>query len=152
MGEITMYPDLTKPLINYSNAQVESVTRFAQSPDIAELTRSSIENFWQLVQENQSRFVQSDALKELTKANVENFSRLLQEYSRSFSALASETQVELTRGIQEGTRRFQQAANTASSMVGTAADESAQAVKGAAEEGAEATEHLAKTKGGRHHS
>ncbi|HSF56871.1 MAG TPA: hypothetical protein VLD83_02270 [Candidatus Binatia bacterium] len=54
-----MYPNLTKPFIDYTNAQVETLTRFAKSPEIAELTRSSIENFWQLVQESQSRLIQS---------------------------------------------------------------------------------------------
>jgi hypothetical protein len=46
-----------------------------ESRDIAELTRSNVENSWRLVEENQSRFVPSDALKELTKADVENFGR-----------------------------------------------------------------------------
>jgi histone H3/H4 len=144
-----MYTDLTKPLVDYSNAQVQSLARFTQSRDIAELTRSSIENFWQLVQDNQSRFVQSDALKELTKANVENLSRLLQEYSRSFSALAYEAQGQLTRGIQAGTKRFQQVANTASNIVGNAADESTEALKGTAEEIADETDDVTKARGRR---
>jgi hypothetical protein len=147
-----MYLNLTKPFIDYTNAQIEILTRFAKSPEIAELTRSNIENFWQLVRESQSRVLQSRAFTEWSKANVENLSRLTQEYSRTLSDVASQTQTELSRGIQEGTRRLQQVANTASNIVGIAADESAQAVKGAAEEGAEATEHLAKTRGGRHHS
>lgn len=129
-----MYPNITKPFIDYTNAQLESLTRFAQSRDIAQLTRSSIENFWQFVQEHQSRFVQSDALKELTKANVENLSRLVQDYSRSFSTLAYETQGQFSRGIQEGTRRLQEVANTTSNLVRTAAVETAETVNDSAEE------------------
>ena len=129
-----MYPNVTKPFIDYTNAQVESLTRFAQSRDIAELTRSNIENFWQLVQEHQSRFVQSDALKELTKANVENLSRFVQDYARSFSTLASATQGQFSRGIQEGTRRLQEVANTASNLARTAAVEAAETVNDSAEE------------------
>jgi hypothetical protein len=135
-----MYPNVTKPFIDYTNAQIESLTRFAQSRDITQLTRSSIENFWQLVQEHQSRFVHSDALKELTKANFENFSRLAQDYSRSFSALAFETQGQLTRGIQEGTRRMQAVANTTSNLVRTAAVETAETVNDSAEEISEETD------------
>jgi hypothetical protein len=40
MGE-PMYQNLMQPLINYTNAQIETVTRFAQSRDLTELTRSS---------------------------------------------------------------------------------------------------------------
>lgn len=144
-----MYPDLIRPLVDYNNAQLETLRRFAQSRDIVELTRSSMENFWQLVQDNQSRFVQSDALKEFAKANAENFSRLVQQYSRSFSALACETQGQLTRGIQEGTKRFQQIANTTSNIVGTAAAETTQAVKQTAEEAAEEAD-VTKARGRRH--
>jgi hypothetical protein len=129
-----MYPNVTKPFIDYTNAQLESLTRFAQSRDIAQLTRSSIENFWQFVQEHQSRFVQSDALKELTKANVENLSRFVRDYSRSFSSLAYETQGQLSKGIQEGTRRLQEVANTATNLVRTAAVETAETVNDSAEE------------------
>lgn len=135
-----MYPNVTKPFIDYTNAQVASLTRFAQSRDIAELTRSNIENFWRLVEENQSRFVQCDALKELTKANVENFSRLVHEYTRSWSTLASETQGQLTRGIQEGTRRLQEVANTTSNIVGTAVEKTAETVEDSAEEISEETD------------
>ena len=84
-----MFPNPIQPVVDYTNAQVQTLTRFAQSRDIAELTRSNIENFWRLVQENQTRFIQSDALKDLTRANFENYSRFLQEYSRSVLALAS---------------------------------------------------------------
>jgi hypothetical protein len=144
-----MYLNLTKPFIDYTNAQIETLTHFAKSPELAELTRSNIENFWQLVQESQSRVLQSRAFTEWSKANVENLSRLTQEYSRTLSDVASQTQTELSRGIQEGTRRFQQVANTASNIVGTAAQETAEAVKGTAEEIADETDDTTKARGRR---
>ena len=124
---------LTKPFIDYAHAQVESLTRLTQSSDIAEMTRSSVENFWRLVQENQVRFLQSDALTQFTKVNVENFSRFIQDYSRGFSALAVETQGQLTKGIQEGTRQLQQVAGSTSNFVGTAARETADSIKSSSE-------------------
>jgi hypothetical protein len=146
-----MYPNLMQPFVNWTNAQVETFTRFAKSPEIDELTRSNIETFWQLVQESQSRIIQSRAFTEWTKANVENFSRLAQEYSRTLSDVASQTQTELTRGIQEGTRRLQKVADTATNIVGTVADETGRAVKASAEEVLEETD-VAKAKGaGRRH-
>jgi gas vesicle protein len=145
-----MYPNLIRPFIDWTNAQVETFTRFAKAPEIAELTRSNIENFWQLVRESQSRIFQSRAFTEWNKANVENFSRLAQEYSRTLSDVASQAQTELTRGIQEGTRRLQQVANTASNIAATAADETGRAVKASAEEVAEETD-VAKAKAGRRH-
>lgn len=144
-----MYPDLIKPVVDYNNAQIQTLSRFAQSRDVVELTRSSVENFWKLVQENQSRFVQSDALKELAKANIENFSRFIEQYVRSFSALAYEAQGQFTRGIQEGSKRFQQVANAASSIAGTAADETAEMLKSSAEEVADEADDVAKARGRR---
>jgi hypothetical protein len=128
---------LTKPFIDYAHSQVESLTRLTQSSDITEMTRSSAENFWRLVQENQVRFLQSDALTQFTKANVESFSRFIQDYSRGFSALAVETQGRLTKGIQEGTRQLQQVACSTSNFVSTGARETAETVKNTAEHVAE---------------
>jgi hypothetical protein len=147
-----MYPNLIQPVTDYTHAQVESLTRFAQSRDIAELTRSSVENFWRLVQENQSRFFQSDALTQLVKANVENWSRFAQDYSSALYSVVSEAQSQFTRGIQDGTRVLQQAANTGSNIVRTAAEETTDAVKVSAEEAAEETHDLAKARSGRRHS
>ena len=125
---------LTKPLMDYTNAQVESFSRLAQSRDLAELSRSGAENFWRLIQENQTRFLQSDALAQLTKASVDNYSRFIQDSLRSFSTLAFEAQGQMTKGIQEGTKRLQEVANTTSNFVGTAAHETAETAKNAAEQ------------------
>jgi hypothetical protein len=144
--------NLTKPFIDWTNAQVETFTRFARSPEIAEWTRSSVDDFWRVVQENQSRIIQSDAFAEWTNANIENFRRFAEEYSRALFAVASQAQAEFTRGIQEGTSRLQQVARTASNIAGAAADEVSQAVNASAEEVAEETEDLAKARGGRRHS
>lgn len=108
-----MYPNLAQPFIEFTHAQANTVARFAKSPDIAEFTRSSIENFWRLLQENHSRLVESNAFAQWTAANLENFARFAQDYSRTVAAVALQTQSELTRGIQERSRRFQKVANTA---------------------------------------
>lgn len=129
-----MYPNLLQPFASWTNANIETFSRFARSPELLELTRNNIDNFWRVAQENVSRFTQSGVFAEWTKANVENFSRFAQEYSRSVLAVASETQGEITRNVREGTRRLQQVASITGNLVSNTADETARAVRDTAEE------------------
>lgn len=140
-----MYLNLIQPFINFTQANVETFARFAKSPEIAKLTRSNIEDSWRITQEHLSRVTQSDAFSEWTKSNVDNFSRFAQEYSRTFYTLASETQSEVTRGLQAGTRRLQQVANRSSNILSVSAEAASKAVQNTAEEVADETEEKVKT-------
>lgn len=142
-----MYPNLLQPFANLANANIETFSRFARSPELAELTRKNIENFWRVAQENISRVTQSGVFAEWTRANVENFSRFAQDYSRSVLTVASETQGEITRNVQEGTRRLQQVASITGDLVRTSAEETGKAVRDTAEEVAdEADEQRARSR------
>jgi len=135
-----MYPNLLQPFANWANANIETFSRFARSPELLELTRNNIDNFWRVAQENVTRFTQSGVFADWTKANVENFSRFAQEYSRSVLAVASETQGEISRNVREGTRRLQQVASIAGNLVSTSAEEAGKAVRDTAEEVSEETD------------
>ena len=89
---------LTKPFTDYANAQFETFSRF--------------------MQENQSRFPQPEALSQLIKTNIENYSRFVQECMHGFAMLAFETQGQMSRGVEETARGFQQAAKTTGIIVG----------------------------------
>jgi hypothetical protein len=140
----TMYPNLIQPFVDWTNANVETFTRLAKSPELAEVTRKNVDSFWRVAQENLTRVAQSDAFAEWTKANVDNFSRLTQEYSRNLYTAASEAQAEITRELQEGTRRLQQVANLSSNIIGFSAEETAKTVGASVEEGAEEIEERAR--------
>jgi hypothetical protein len=133
-----LYPNLAKPFIDWANTNVEIFTRFANSPEIAELTRTNLENFWKVTQDNVARVTQSGVYAGWTKANLENFSRLAQDYSRALSEVASETQAEMAKGIQEATSRFQQVAKVASDSVNASAREATRAAGAAVEEAVKA--------------
>lgn len=133
-----MYPDLVKPIVDYTNANIETFSRFAKSPELANFTRAAIEQYWRAIQENLTRVTQSDAFAELTRQNVENFSRFASDYARSVYAIASQTEAEITRGVQEAARRFEQVTNTASNLISLSTREVSKAVGNSAQEGARA--------------
>jgi hypothetical protein len=81
---------------------------------------------------------QSDAFTELTKQNVENFSRFASQYAASIYAIASHTEAEITRGVQEAARRFEQVTSTASNLISVSTHEVTRAVGSSAQEGARA--------------
>jgi hypothetical protein len=133
-----LYPDLIKPLVDLTNANIETFSRFAKSPEIANFTRAAIEQYWRAIQDNLTRVTQSDAFAELTKQNVENFSRFASEYARGVYMIASQTEAEITRGVQEAARRFEQVSNTASNLISVSTREVTKAVGSSAQEGARA--------------
>ena len=133
-----MYPDLVKPLVDLTNANIETFSRFAKSPEIANFTRAAIEQYWRAIQDNLTRVTQSDAFAELTKQNVENFSRFASEYARGIYTIASQTEAEITRGVQEAARRFEQVTSTASNLISLSTREVTRAVDSSAQEAARA--------------
>jgi hypothetical protein len=152
-----MYPNLIQPLLDWTNANAEMYARFTKSRDIAELTRSTIENNWRFIQETLARLIPSDPrvtesnpFAAWTQAYFDNLSRFVQDCSRSLAAVGSETQAQFRTGMEEATRRLQEAANTTRNVISAAADETAEGVKASAEEVAEQAHEATKGRGGRH--
>jgi hypothetical protein len=130
-----LYPNLAKPFLDWANANAEIFTRFANSPEVADLTRANLESFWKMTQENMARFTQSGVYAGWTEAHFKNLSRFVQEYSRSLHEVVSETQAELAKGFQEATSQFQQLGNAANASArevtkaaGAAVEEAVKAV------------------------
>jgi methyl-accepting chemotaxis protein len=115
-----------QPFINYANANMALISRFAQAPEIEDMARANIERYVELTQQLMADFARSDVLADLMRSSMENYSRFITEYTRSIYGSMMESQAFVTRRVEEASQRVEQgmaASSRAAEQMGEMADD-----------------------------
>ena len=128
--------NVVQPFVNLTQANIDTFTRFAQSKEVTELARDSLNETVGAFQRTAERLTQSKAFAEWTRAWADNYARFVHEYSQAVLGLAVQSQTFLGRQIEQGAQRVERVAQRA----GEAVDRTADAAKGEAFETANEVE------------
>lgn len=144
---------------NLTSANFATISRFAQSPEIVEATKNSIEKYFALVQESFTNVAQSNAFTQMSRSLAANYQRFADEYSKGLFGMVSQGQEILRNQVEQGSRRFQQITNASAEVVGAgvevvgagvdAANEANKAALEVATEAESKLEQIAKARQGR---
>lgn len=138
-----------QPIVNLVNANLNATTRFMQSPDIAELTKSNIDKYVKVTQESFAYLAQSGAMRQWSRDSMDNVSRFANEYLQSVFGVFGQ----MTQGQNLFANRMQDFSNKVEQGVEAtvqAFDQSAEEIEGQAEEsveeGVDAVSHFSRAR------
>lgn len=101
-----------QPFVNLINANVKAVSRFFQTPEITELTQSSMEKHNKVTQESFTAMAQSDALNHLSRELLQNFSHFTSEYMQGIFAMLTQSQTIFSHQVQDFSQQMEQGIDT----------------------------------------
>ncbi|MBA2350390.1 MAG: hypothetical protein H0V78_00960 [Burkholderiales bacterium] len=137
------------PVKNLTTANLESISRFTQAPEIVEATKNSIEQYFSLVQESFKQVTQSKAFNQLNQALASNYQRFADEYTKSVLGLFSQGQDLLRQQVEQGSRRFQQITEAGNRVVKAGAEAGTDAANEASDNADEAASKMEQISKGR---
>lgn len=79
-----------QPLVNLTNANLQATSRFIQAPEMAELTKSSLDKYGKLLRESMMQVTQSNAMDQWMRQTMQNFSRFNSECTQSMFGLMTQ--------------------------------------------------------------
>jgi len=101
--------NLTQPFVNLSTANAELITRFAQSPEMAELATSSAQKYFELAQKSFGHAPASGAQADLVRRLSENYATFAKEYSESLVGVVTEVQGQIAQHVKAATEHVSKA-------------------------------------------
>jgi hypothetical protein len=101
--------NLTQPFVKLSVANAELITRFAQSPEMAELATTSAQKYFELAQKSFGHAPASGAMADLVRRLNENYATFAKEYSESLVGAAAEAQGQLAQNVKAATEQVSKA-------------------------------------------
>ena len=101
--------NLTQPFVNLSAANAESITRFAQSPEMAELAATSAQKYFELAQKSFGLAPASGAQADLVRRLSENYATFAKEYSEILVGAVAEAQGQLAQNVKAATEQVTKA-------------------------------------------
>jgi hypothetical protein len=107
-GKVQMQ-NITQPFVKLSTANAELITRFAQSPEMAELANISAQKYFELAQKSFGNAAASDAQTDLVRRLTENYATFAQEYSASLMGIAADAQSVVSKQAKDASERIAQA-------------------------------------------
>jgi len=122
--------NVLQPIVDLTNANIETLSRFANSREVTELTKDSVSKHLELVQDNMAKITGSDAFANCLRTTIDNYVRFANEYTKNVFGIVSQGQEFVTRQVEEGNRRFAQVAD----ISGRAVQAGTESVKSAGEE------------------
>jgi hypothetical protein len=125
--------NLLQPVVDLTKANIETLSRFANSREVTELAKESVIKQLELVQDNMAKIGGSEAFANYLRTAIDNYVRFANEYTKNLYGIVVEGQEFVTRQVEEGNRRFAQVADI-SGRTAQAANES---TKSAGEEALE---------------
>jgi hypothetical protein len=125
--------NLLQPVVDLTKANVETLSRFANSREVTELVKESAIKQLELVQDNMAKIAGSEAFATCLRTTVDNYFRFTNEYTKNLYGIVEQGQEFVTRQVEEGNRRFAQVAD----ISGRAAQAANESVKSAGEEALE---------------
>jgi hypothetical protein len=122
--------NLIQPLVQLTNANIETLSRFANSREIIDLVKESARKHLELVQDNTAKIAGSDAFSTCLRTTIDNYVRFANEYTKNVYGIVAQSQEFVTQQVEEGNRRFAQIVD----ISGRAVHAGTESVKSAAEE------------------
>jgi len=112
--------NLAQPFVKLSVANAELITRFAQSPEMAELATTSAQKYFELAQKSFGQALASGAQAELVRRLSENYATFAKEYSESLVGAAAEAQGQLAQHVKAATEQVTKATEASVAAVAKA--------------------------------
>ena len=80
--------NVLQPIVDLTNANIETLSRFANSREVTELVNSASKNL-ELVQDNMEKVTGSDAFATYLRTTIDNYVRFANEYTKNVYGIVS---------------------------------------------------------------
>ena len=67
--------NVLQPVVDFTNANIETLSRFANSREVTELAKDSASKYLELVQDNMAKIARSDAFATCLRTTIDNYVR-----------------------------------------------------------------------------
>lgn len=102
----------SQPFIRLAQANMELLTRFSTSPEVAAQASANANHLFQQANESAVKLMQSGAFAHMMQGMLKNYTEFLSELTQSGMVMLSQSQAAMTRQMED-------AANSASEATGT---------------------------------
>jgi hypothetical protein len=103
--------NVLQPVVDLTNANIETLSRFANSREVTELAKDSASKYLGLVQDNMAKIAGSDAFATCLQTTIDNYVRFANEYTKNVYGIVAQGQEFVTRQVEEGNKRLAQVAD-----------------------------------------
>lgn len=93
----------TQPFLKLAQANMDLLTRFSTSPEVASQASANASQLFQQASESTMKLMQSGAFAHLMQGMLKNYTDFLAELSQSGMAMISQGQAAMTRQVEEAT-------------------------------------------------
>jgi hypothetical protein len=100
-----MYNPL-QPLVQLINANIETLSRFANSREAIDLVKESASKQLELVQDGMAKIAVSDAFATCLRTTIDNYVHFANEYTKNVYGIVAQGQEFVSQQVEEGNRRF----------------------------------------------
>jgi hypothetical protein len=122
--------NILQPVVDLTNANIETLSRFANSREVTELAKDSASKYFGLVQDNMAKVTGSEAFATCLQMTVDNYVRFANDYTKNVYGIVAQGQEFVTRQVEEGNKRLAQVAD----ISGRAVQAGTESVKSAGKE------------------
>jgi hypothetical protein len=89
--------NLLQPLVQLTNANIETLSRFANSREIIDLVKESTSKQLELVQDSTAKIAGSDAFATCLRTTIDNYVRFANEYTKNVYGIVAQSQEFVTQ-------------------------------------------------------
>jgi hypothetical protein len=82
--------NVLQPVANLTNANIETLSRFANSREVTELAKDSASKYLELVQDNMAKVTKSDAFVTCLQTTIDNYVRFANDYTKNVYGIVSQ--------------------------------------------------------------
>lgn len=130
-----------QPFMNLATANIAVFSRFARSPEVAELAQETTTQVVTLTQENLRKMSRTKAFTEWTQALVDNYARFIHASTQSLYGMAAQGQAFLSSQVEQGARRLGQLSGSGTDLLRSSTEQSGTVVRNLADRGAATVKH-----------
>lgn len=112
--------DITQPFVKLSTANAELITRFAQSPEVAELANSNAQKYLNLAKKAFGGTAASGAHAELVRSLAENYATFAREHAENLMGIAAEGQALVSQQVKATSDRLAETSQATTAAVADA--------------------------------
>ena len=98
--------DLTQPFVKLSTANAELMTRFAQSPEVAELVNANAQKYLDLAQKAFGGAAASSAHADLVRSLAENYATFARENAENLMGVLAGGQAAVAQQVHAASERM----------------------------------------------
>jgi hypothetical protein len=100
--------NLLHPLAQLANANIETLSRFANSREVIDLVEESASKHLDFVQDSTAKLAGSDAFATCLRTTIDNYVRFANEYTKNVYGIVAQGQEFVAQQVEAGNRRFTQ--------------------------------------------